>query len=206
MLTLLRPLLLKILGGVSLAMILALALMGWQLRRVMAERDALKEYKVRVVLVTREASDNPRLGADNVPDQIRYMGDAIKQVRAAQAQAKAEALAAKEAADRRNRERKDQSDDNLKAVLSDSRRRADNYARAHRVPRKRSPEIGDRRIEADMPRPAFGPGEPQGAGGEADMVAISRADFDTCTVNTERLENAVKWAAELEPVAPVSPQ
>lgn len=188
------PLFAKIMSGLSLALILALAVMGWQLRTVTRERDELREYKIRVLIVTREASDNPKLSANNAPEQIRLLGVAINDVRKAQAEAHAKALESKVTREQQDRENKERADENLKATVPSARRLADRYARVNRVrkPASAAPRSDD--SHADMPSPAFGAGEFEGAGGEADMVAISRADLYICTMNTERLANAVDWA------------
>lgn len=114
--------------------------------------------------------------------------------RAAQDAAKAKALRLKlEQEERDERNRKDH-DNALQNTLADDRRRTDDYARAHRVPRQAPSDLGPAG-GTDLPQPAFGAAQPDGAGGDAELVAISADDLRICTVNSRRLQNAHDWDA-----------
>lgn len=74
----------------------------------------------------------------------------------------------------------------------------DAYARAHAVRVWRSAQVaaaGDQR--GNLPGAAADPGGAETAAAPADMVAVSRADFDACTLNTADLGLAYQWARGL---------
>jgi Sec-independent protein translocase protein TatA len=162
------------------------------------KRDALK-WQDEVVQATRDASHRPRLAAKNVAQQIRYLGQGIDDFRAAMAEVKAKALAAKLAADQQNEDRRKERDHALDQALPEYRRRADDYARTHSVRGQSDPPAvgGSDHRQRDLPGPTFGAQVANGAGGETDLVTITRSDLGICTDNTGRLENAVEWARGL---------
>jgi hypothetical protein len=163
------------------------------------QRDNLQAWQGEVTQATRDAAHRPKLAVKNVAQQVRYLGKGIDDFRLAMATAKATALANKLAADRRNEDRRKESDHALDQALPEYRRRTDDYARAHSVRGKSGPASVDRSDNGgrDLPSPAFGAEELDGAGRETGLVAIPRADLDICTANTLRLENAVEWAKAL---------
>lgn len=106
--------------------------------------------------------------------------------------ARANALAAKTAQEQRDERNRENHDHAYRESLTDARRRTDAYARAHRVSGQATTDLGSSG-GPDLPRPAFGAQEPDGAGDATVMVAISRADLDICTENSTRLQNAHDW-------------
>lgn len=195
----------KVLGGVSIALLLALAAMGWKLHRTAEELEdtaatlqTVTTWKTEVTAATRNAAHHPKLAEHNVAQQVRNMGTAIDTVRRHMAQTRRDALAAKRAAEDRNeRNRKDKNDD-FRDKAIDVRRRGADYIRTHGVhgPAKNpAPDRGDHRSN-DLPQPTFGAGVADGSGAQADMVAVSVGDFEICGINTARLENAQEWYAE----------
>ncbi len=114
-----------------------------------------------------------------------------------QAQITAEALAVAQRAfvEAKYREQAKDTDDAYELALVDARSAADAYAARMRV---KSPAAAHSQASG----PASAPGgatasSPDGPGADADMVAVSRADFDTLNGNTARLIAAREWALGL---------
>ena len=116
----------------------------------------------------------------------------------AQKQATAEALSVKLAQEAKDEQRKKDADYALKLDMAHDRRRADDYAASHWV-RYQAPR--DPSSSADLPEtPAIaevdhGPGDTA----FVDGIAISRVDFEICTVNSRRLDNAHNWSLPIKP-------
>lgn len=72
---------------------------------------------------------------------------------------------------------------------------ADRYAHAHRLPAPASPAAGP--AGKGLPEPAAAPGSAPPPTADADMVAVSRADLDACTLNSTNLALAVQWAQRI---------
>lgn len=90
---------------------------------------------------------------------------------------------------------KEQADNAYIEGLEDGRSRADRYAAANRCVRPESGGADPGGADAGgMSRASPAPGKPAGTGADADLVAISRADFDRCTAAAVRLDNAFDWA------------
>lgn len=190
----------KLLGGFSLAALLALAVLGWRLHAVTGERDALASWQGDVTQAARDAAHHPKLGRDHVAQQIRNLGGALDQVRTAMATARANALDAKLKREQEDEHRRKEADDALAVQLADGRRRADDHARTHGVRRGAggpgNDPGGDR--AADLPAPAFAAAFDHGPGDPAELVAITPADLNTCTDNSLRLRNAHGWASTIQ--------
>jgi hypothetical protein len=188
----------KIFGGLSIVLLLALGVQTWRVGHYKAQRDDLATWQAEVTDATRSAAHRPKLAVKNVAQQVRYLGEGLDKVRLTMAEVKAKALADKMAADERNEQRRRNADHAYDAAITESRRRTDDYARDHIVRGKSDPPSANRgnyRV-GDLPEPTFGSSGAEDAGDDA-LVAITRADLDICTVNSERLKAAVEWAAGL---------
>ncbi len=138
---------------------------------------------------------------------LHFRNDARTQARLADARAQisawknanaastAWAKAEKHARETADKARKEQADAKLELAADRGRDAADRYAAANRCVRAEASGRGGER--ADLSRPAAAPQEPGWGSAAADLVGVSRADFDACTVNTIRLGNAVEWAKGL---------
>lgn len=109
---------------------------------------------------------------------------------AAQREAEAKAIAAKLAQEAKDEQRRKDADNALKQALADDRRRTDDYARRMRYQAPRSAPSG-----TDLPSTAKTPEVDHRSSGVAELVGITRADLEICTVNSRRLLNAHDWAA-----------
>lgn len=110
---------------------------------------------------------------------------------AAQKQAEAKAIAAKLAQEAKDEQRRKDADNALKQDLADDRRRADDYANAHRL-RREAPRSAP--SVPDLPSPAETASIDHRPSDVAELVGITRADLEICTVNSRRLLNAHDWA------------
>lgn len=190
----------KIFGGLSIGLLIALAVMGLKLHWTQAKLDSVVAWQEQVTGATRTAAHHPNLGKAGVAQQILYMGRAIDDVRLKMVEAKAKALADKAATEQRNDERKRNSDHALQAQAVVDRRRTDDYKRDHRVRVAQGAPAPDSGVDGghDLPGPAFASGVDNGPGPVAELVdpvTISSTDFDRCTVNSRRVENAHDWAS-----------
>lgn len=161
-----------------------------------AERNQLKRWQDQVVQATRDAADHPKLATGAVPLQILNLGVTIERIRIEMAQAKATALAAKQAADTYNETRREDADDALVPTIEAALRGTDAYARAGRMqcsartaPLDRS---DDRR--GDLPGTAAPAQVSDRSGAGPALVLIPRSALDTCTTLKVRLDNAHDWA------------
>lgn len=108
---------------------------------------------------------------------------------AAQREAEAKAIAAKLAQEAKDEQRRKDADNALKQDLADDRRRADVYAGRMRCQAPRSAPSGANLSSApEAPQVVAGPGV------TTELVGITRDDFDICTINSRRLQNAHDWA------------
>lgn len=108
---------------------------------------------------------------------------------AAQKEAEANAIAAKLAQEAKDEQRRKDADNALKQDMADDRRRADAYANRMRCQAPRSAPSG-----ANLPSATEAPQVDNGPGDFAELVGITRTDFNVCTVNSRRLQNAHDWA------------
>lgn len=107
----------------------------------------------------------------------------------AQQEAEAKAIAAKLAQEAKDEQRRKDADNALKQDLADDRRRADVYAGRMRCQAPRSAPSGANLSSApEAPQVVAGPGV------TTELVGITRDDFDICTINSRRLQNAHDWA------------
>lgn len=75
------PLAVKILSGLSIALALTVAVLVWRVDSISGERDTLQTWQNDVVGVTRAVSGRPKLAADQVPLQIKFLGDGVAKLR-----------------------------------------------------------------------------------------------------------------------------
>lgn len=194
----LTPAGLRLMGGLALLLVLAgLWARGEHYR---GQRDVLRDWKAEVIQAARDAAHHPKLGEKHVARQVRLLGAAVDQVRAAMDKARADQLARVREQERRDEKNRRTHDAILPQRLDEARRRAADYAGRNGV-RGRSDPPGFDRVdsgEAGLPEPSFGTAQPDGAGDDAELVAITRGDLDACTVNTVRLLDAQAWNAARE--------
>lgn len=184
-----------ILGLIGIIVLQALAI--WV---ISGQRDRLQRWQDDVAQATRDAAGHPKLATSAVPQQIRNLGGAIAKTRSAMWQAKAEATAAKLAADTANEARRKDADDALSPELERALRYADAYARAQPVTggmqcAARTGQVDrsdDRR--GDLPGTADPAPVANGPGAEPALVFVPRTALDTCTTLKVRLDNAHDWA------------
>lgn len=130
--------------------------------------------------------------AAHLADNARLQGD-IERIKAEQIEATRIATEAKAKQEAKDEQRKKDADNALAQDRALDRRNAADYADSHRV-RYKAPS--SRSSAADLPEspaPAQIDNGP-GAVAELDGIAVSREDFDRCTVNSRRLKNAHDWA------------
>jgi len=180
-----------ILGLIGIIVLEAVAI--WAIR---GQRDRLQHWQDDVAQATRDAADHPKLATSAVPQQIRNLGAAIDRTRLEMAQAKATALAAKQAADIHNETRREDADDALVSTLEAALRGADAYARAGRMQcATRTAQVDrsdDRR--GDLPGSAAPAQVADRSSAEPALVLIPRSALDICTTLKVRLDNAHDWA------------
>lgn len=170
---------------------------------ISGQRDQLQHWQDDVAKATRDAADHPKLATSAVPQQIRNLGTAITKTRSAMWQAKAEAIAAKLAADNANENRRKDADHEMAPTLEKALVFTDAYARAQ--PAAGSLQCQARTTPADRSDNRGGdlPGitapseiaDRSGAGPA--LVLVPRSALDTCTTLKVRLDNAREWAAGL---------
>lgn len=173
-----------------------LALLGVQTARL----HSAHAWRDEVVQATREAAHRPKLAPKNVARQVRTLGAAIDQARLASAQSEIiarKAKAARESADETNRR---EHDDGLQTKLDAAYRAGAAYAAAHRLrgPGCPADPVRGEAGRSDLPVPGAGAAQPDRPGGPAELVAVSRADLDRCTVIATRLLDARDWNAQRE--------
>lgn len=165
---------------------------------ITGQRDRLQRWQDDVAQATRDAANHPKLATSAVPQQIRSLGAAIANTRSAMWQAKAEATAAKLAADTANDLRRKDADNGLAPTLATALGRADAYVRdqpirlqcaARTAPVNRSHNRG-----GDLSGPGSAAAIPDGPGAEPALVFVPRSAIDTCTTLKVRLDNAHDWA------------
>lgn len=104
------------------------------------------------------------------------------------------AMEAKRLADERAAKQKELSDERLSKERSRYRALAARYAAANRVRGKAGAPDQRSASGADLPVTASTAQGADGAGPDAEFLAVSRADFDIMVDNTVRLKEAVEWA------------
>lgn len=123
----------------------------------------------------------------------------VAEYRDAYRRAFATAWAQKQAEEARTRKAKEKADAAYIDALEDDRDRAAAYAAANRCVRAKADRPDQGAAGAtDLPGAGGLAAQPQGAGDLAELVGITPADFNACTVNSRRLENAVSWGREYE--------
>lgn len=112
----------------------------------------------------------------------------------------AEALAVQKAINAaQEKEWKDRADATDKAheqAMDDAMARADRHIAANRVLRQAGGESATRGTCAAAQDD--GPRGTDGAGGEAELVAVTAEDVRVCTVNTQRLQDVHDWAVGID--------
>lgn len=179
-----------------LGLIGIIALQAVAIWTITGQRDRLQRWQDDAAQATRDAAEHPKLATSAVPQQIRNLGAGIAKTRSAMWQARAEATAAKLAADTANENRRKDADDALVPTLEAALRSADAYARTGRLqcaPRAAQVDRGDDR-RGDLPRPSNSPEVADRSGAGPSLVPIPRAALDTCTTLKVRLDNAHDWA------------
>ncbi len=111
----------------------------------------------------------------------------------AQKEATRIATEAKAKQEAKDEQRKKDADNALAQDRAIDRRNAADYADSHRVRYKAPASRGSTADLPESPAPAQVDNRP-GAVAELDGIAVSREDFDRCTVNSRRLKNAHDWA------------
>lgn len=123
--------------------------------------------------------------------------DQVAEYRRVYAETFAKQWAAKMAEDTRRTNVKTEADNATEPARKSALASADAYAAAHRVqPRQADPGNAQGGNLSRAPAAAQRPAEPATG---TDMVAISRADFDACTLNTADLNIAYQWGRKLAP-------
>jgi len=190
----------RVLGGVSLVALVALAALGLRLHHVTGQRDALQAWQDDVVTATRDAAHRPKLAPAAVARQVRFLGAGLDQVREAMATATAKALAAKLAREGTDETNRKVADDAVHSNLGAALRDTDAYARDHGVcggpERPAAADHGgaggpDLSSAADAPRGA----DRSGAGPA--LVSVPRSALDACTTLKVRLDAGRAWALKL---------
>jgi hypothetical protein len=120
----------------------------------------------------------------------------------AQAAATAQARAAKLAEDTRLSTLKDAADHATQPAHSAALDSADRYAASHRVLRCDGAPARGASGGTDLPGATPAPGSANASAAPSDMVAISRADLNACSLNTADLGVAYGWAQSLEKTTP----
>ncbi len=169
--------------AMGLAVVLALAIQQARIDGFLW----IEGWKPRALAAEQLAKDER---ANHVQTKANYA--------AAQKEAVAHAMAEKQATEARYAALQRKADHDSQIALDDAMRRAGAYAASNRVRTEAgAPAVqGDSR-RADLSGTASAAQEPVGGRGDPFMVAVSRADFDACTLNTVRLQNAVEWAKGL---------
>lgn len=119
----------------------------------------------------------------------------LDSIKLAQKIATDKAVEAKRQADQLAAQQKEQSDARLEQALRDKRVLAARYAAANRL-RGAAGTVASGPGGTDLPCAPATAESPDGACGGAELLAISKSDFDIMVTNTIRLQEAVTWAAE----------
>jgi hypothetical protein len=112
----------------------------------------------------------------------------------AQAQAQTKALAALQATEAAYRSKADASEQTYRSKLADARGLADHYIAVHRVRVETPSRVASGTIASAQGGSASSADRPSAA---PDLVEVTAADIQICTVNTTRLEAAHDWALGL---------
>ena len=137
-------------------------------------------------------------GAETRKDaRIASLSATLDQVKVAQAQAQKAAQVAHDQQEAAYRAKAQDADNAYQTQLAAARDAGRSYVASHLVRMQPSPVAGSGQSavassESAAAARSDGPGIP------ADMVAVSADDFDTCTVNTQRLVAAHDWAVLLD--------
>jgi hypothetical protein len=176
--------------------ILPFLIMGYVIYALFVRVGELERWQDSVARATRDAAHHPKLATDSVPRQIRILGTTIDQTRLAMAKVKAEATAAKLAADTANETRRKGADDALLPTLTTALRSADTYARTGglRCAPGATPVDRGHDGRSDMPSSSPSAEVSDRSGTEPSMVLVPRSALDTCTTLKVRLDNAHDWA------------
>ncbi len=129
-------------------------------------------------------------------DADRRMTAQIDKYHAAYRDAFERAWTDKLAQETRDRAAKEKADEDYIDELESGLARANAYAASNRCVRtedRADPGSGSR---AGVPRPAAAPAQPDSTTGAAELVGITRRDFDLCTAAGLRLGNAHIWAQD----------
>lgn len=118
----------------------------------------------------------------------------LDSIKLAQKIATEKAMEARRQADQLAAQQKEQSDARLEQALRDKRALAARYAAANRLRAKGA--VAGSPGGTDLPCPATITESPDGACGDAELLALTKADFDILVTNTIRLQEAVTWAAD----------
>lgn len=146
-----------------------------------------------IALAVQTARIEGFLWFDGLKDKLAKAEATIAQMELASEQARKDQIAANLATEARYRAKAEKTDVEYRETLQGALRAADRYAAANRVPAHcaRSPGTALAPAEGDDPPRDNGPGE------TAELVAITREDFDALTENTIRLQAAHDWATGL---------
>lgn len=120
----------------------------------------------------------------------------VAEYKEANAKATAWALAEKRAKETAATDIKESANAVLKTSLVAGQAATDRFFADNRCVRFTPAKGGGER--ADMPRPDSVAGQPERAGGDAELAAIDKPDLNACTTAALRLDNAVNvWAADM---------
>lgn len=187
--------------GIGLIAALALGMMWLRGSHYRDQRDLLQAWQDQVVQATRAAAHMPRLAVKNVPAQVLVLGTALDRIEAAQAQARAEALAEKAARERDQQQQKRTADDALPNRLAENRRRSGAWIAGHGLsgPAAALDHSAAGQGGRDLPSPAFGPGRADSADRGPEFVAVPAAYIDKCDTVTARLQVVQGWWQGINP-------
>jgi hypothetical protein len=118
---------------------------------------------------------------------------------AAQSAAKALAVANKMHVEAIQTQQTKEADDARKPMQDDAARRAAAYAASHGVRDCAAQGAGRR---ADLPGAASPAPVAAGQAGDAELVVVSRKDFNLCTINSTDLLDGHNWAVKIRPPHP----
>lgn len=121
----------------------------------------------------------------------------LDKIKLAQKQATERALAEKQATEARYAQMKEQADDNLEQARNRARDAAARYASANRVRAQAKTDAGSA-SGADLPCAPISTERTDGACDNAELLAVTREDFDIMVDNSVRLKEAHEWAKGLE--------
>ena len=100
------------------------------------------------------------------------------------------------AAEKRDRQAKEKADEAYIDELEGGLARANAYAASNRCVRIEGGADSRSASGAGVPGPTAAPAKPDSAAGTAELVGITRRDFDLCTTTGLRLGNAHGWAQD----------